>query len=1014
MKSVEQTIENIKLLIAGGDLSDTPQLRQFHAAALSVFKELNEKLEQCRSLVENGSTREARQLNCSFEPSLTRVAEYLEFFKENDFLQLCKDYGLEMPVFPDEKLVNLLSMPVSSGEKHLHVLLQDYRKIARSGSKQQRIALLREIVSKLPNSERWRRDLVSAERSRQQEMEQEIEEALAQKDAREKLEQLYREALAPEWEIAPKPELLEKIRRKLLPLQQAALEREVEEKLQILQDCWMERDYARLEGEMEKWNTFAANPMLRLTPDQQQALADIRGILAEHAEEEKQEQACRELVRSIERKLADNAPFSAVAGEYNRLQLQEYQIPAALLNRLQSMEEESGRYEYLRTVRGIICGICGAVLLVAAVVFAVFYTQHALAVKNNCKNMAELLKEKKYDELVKLYGELKKSSPKVAADPKVIFIYNAAVSEEKENAQRLLLAQEKFSRLLKQIGNLSGVDILDNSKALDRAIAEARATAAAHPLKKELLDEFQRLETAVASRRTKQKQEMERRFEEFCRKGIGRLEKLTLSLQKKSLSHAGVEFAMLEKDFMEKLTGFSTVPEAMKTRGKKDWHAAADRFKAALKKEKALLTVTAPATFENYAAGLEKLRYEYPGEALAYGKAFRNLKVWQRECETYRQFIPADLEQAVSAEQVAEGMLRKDLKQFLPRQQRSSEFAAFFSALRKQKDLKEFCFTTSKGEDFFFYVPGMVRVEKLRRPARTNISFTAEAVPGKEKRFVIVYSSSSKAPFVFKSGHKDLPYPFPGAFAQAGGSEKLTPQSFSTKWPGSAIGERFSALEKDGPGLFINLQAALKYVLKEGGIRNGYLKEMLVNALLQEIGNVSKLYPEAGEMLKKLREFRAGHRGDWRSPQASGKYRSDLEQLQQLWSELDIDRILAAGKLRGEFICAFHNRRLIPAGIIQSIGGGKIKIHFFSGIKVPRELLVLENDSLAIIPEALLKGYAPLAGDWKKSLVRGQLVWYFGDGRTTADFLREWREKSLRLNVPLQIRPAILPAGSTL
>ena len=85
MNSVEKTVDSIKLLMASGDLSDGPHLRQLHKVCMQIFRDLNARLEQCRTLVENGSIQDARELNCSFEPSLTQVAECLEYFKTNDF-----------------------------------------------------------------------------------------------------------------------------------------------------------------------------------------------------------------------------------------------------------------------------------------------------------------------------------------------------------------------------------------------------------------------------------------------------------------------------------------------------------------------------------------------------------------------------------------------------------------------------------------------------------------------------------------------------------------------------------------------------------------------------------------------------------------------------------------------------------------------------------------------------------------------------------------------------------------
>ena len=81
MDSAEKIIDQIKTLIASGDLSDSIHLRQLHKACLQALSELNSNLERCRELAENGSLQAAREFNCSFTPSLTRIAESFEFLK---------------------------------------------------------------------------------------------------------------------------------------------------------------------------------------------------------------------------------------------------------------------------------------------------------------------------------------------------------------------------------------------------------------------------------------------------------------------------------------------------------------------------------------------------------------------------------------------------------------------------------------------------------------------------------------------------------------------------------------------------------------------------------------------------------------------------------------------------------------------------------------------------------------------------------------------------------------------
>ena len=198
----------------------------------------------------------------------------------------------------------------------------------------QRIALLREIVAKLPKSARWRNDLIAAERSRCQEIEREIQQCADKPECCEKMEELYRELMAPEWLVPPKEELAATLRQQLQPLQKIRLDKEIEDRLQRLHACWEERNTPRLAEEFEKWQVFCSNPLVALTNEQQQTIDAIGNFLKTEAEEEKLKQTARELIRDIEQKLADNAPFSSIVGEYNQLQLMDYQMPISLADRL--------------------------------------------------------------------------------------------------------------------------------------------------------------------------------------------------------------------------------------------------------------------------------------------------------------------------------------------------------------------------------------------------------------------------------------------------------------------------------------------------------------------------------------------------------------------------------------------------------------------------------------------------------------------------------------------------------
>ncbi|MBR4662291.1 MAG: hypothetical protein IKO93_00325 [Lentisphaeria bacterium] len=1018
--TVENTVESIKLLIAGGDLSDSVHLRQLHKACLLAFKELNTNLEQCRTLIENGSIQAARELNLSFDPPLTREAELLAYFKTNDFFAVCKEYGLETPVFPDEQLLGQLIAPISTGEKCLHALFQDYRKIARNGSMLQRITLLRQIVQKLPKSPRWRNDLISAEHSRCQEIEHELEEIDGDSDCCSRLEELCREVMTPDWLIPPKEELKSAIRQKLLPLQQARLNKEIESRLAQLQECYQARDIDRLEKEFEKWKTFCSSPVVNLSDEQRQTAADIESFLEQEAETRRNDQICQELIRKIEQKLAENALFSEVAGDYNQLQLMDNPIPAALDDRLKALEEEYNRLEHLRHVRWCIYGICGAVLLTIAIGFSIWYMQHYLAVKRNLVNMRDLLDNRKYDEVIKIYGGLEAASSKVAADPQIIRIHTAARQKKEEMISHQKKKNEEFKRLLQQIERLAGTDILDNARQLDLAMSEAAKLKDKELLSKESLDQFTRLVTKVIQKRTELKKQRETEFLAFCRKKYGEVEELIKQIRdpQKELNDLKTLLAVSQNDFDEKLKSsrYSYIIPAMKDEEKKKFQSAKERFEQTWENENAFRRVNSPVTFDDFIRDLEKIRYKHPDLATRYSLPLRLCKHWMDERDNYEKTFPEKLEGYPDNNGFSDGLFKTDLGVFRPKMERSKNFDQFFQDIQTDKDLKEIIFAGADGRPFYFYFhekDGLI--EYLRHPRRINIIFVPlPAGNEKNSRFVISFNEKNpEMPYLIKTRHPNLPYELPKGFISLNGRQNPPlPKDGLPFWPGHVLSSKYNALNGDGPGLISNLKGALRFICQKGNVENSYLKKTLLLQFLQELYDASPLlYPELSDALAELKDTPARN---WRAPQAAADYGEEKKQFERKWTLENLNRLLAAGEFRDRFICKAHARLLVPVGVIQEAEQNQVKIHLFKDCKIPVEGLVLENNAVFVLPKKVWQGEIPRDDKWKKRLFPGQVIWCYGDDQSTGEFLRKWQEEAQRLNIELKIKPSVLPADQVL
>ncbi len=1009
MRPVEEIVNEINALIRSGDLSDTPQLRALHCDYLTVLEGLKRSLAQCRELIDNGSLAEARRLNCSFEPSLTRQAELLDFPKRQEFFDICQDYELEMPVLPDEKLLNTLSAPLSSGEKHLHILLQDYRKIARSGSLQERIVLLRKIVAKQSASARWRNDLLSAEKGRLLEIERTLEQLPQTMESQNQLELLLREIMSPEWSVPVKPELLEQLRERLRPLQQTALKQETERYLQVLQDLCIEQDIVQMRKTFDEWRLFSANPLLKLTPEETRAAADAEKFLLSREAEQQQAEELKALICRIEEKLSANCSYAEVAGEHNQLQLlqAEYAVPSNLLGQLDTLAAEAQQHERLKGIRRTIYGVC-LILAVAASLWGFnFYRQRQKNIAQLSGEMEKSIADGKYQETQELFRSAEKTMPYAGRDLKILTLYRSAIQLQAQKQETLTRQKEEFAGVLRQLKRLSqAADVWDNAAAVDRLLAEGKKLLPSQSPK--AAEEFRDMEISIARKRTARKQAQEKDFLTFCCNTAKQLEQRRSAISKADLKELPLFCEKVRLEFNEKARTTPGLSTELKNR---EWQKLEKHLRAlgdAGKQEEILRQVQQPADFLSYAAGLEKCRYQAPALAQEYQQALAQLEYWRSIFDSYQHgFVPSSFRQLTPAElENCRGILKQDLARLMPAAARSAEFARFFADLQNLNTVKEFRLVTRTGAEYYFYTSKEIIWERLINPKRINLSFYSME---KDGFFTFRYDFSGKAePIRSLNVPRKLPYKLPERFALPDGRKSFTRESAVQPWAGRLLTEKFSALAADGPGVCANLQAAILWLLDEKNIPNAYLKELLLVRLMDEFCRVWPLCREAADAAGKLRNFHSSRNRNWRSPQECAEYANEKKQLLTLWNSLDLKRCLAAAELRADFVCAFHARRPVPAGVVRKLPDGKYQISKFQKDR-PAELLVFSGGNAVILSGGLWND-APAKQDLKH-LFNGQLLWQFEDNISSREFVNQWSRKAEKLNIRLNIRPLICPEG---
>ncbi len=1012
MESIEKTLDDIKTLVQSQDLSDGLHLRQLYKKGMSIFAELNGNLEKCRTMIKNGQIQDARIFNCSFAVSLTAAAEQLDMPAIREFFEVCSDYGLEKPKWPDQELLNTLSVPSSHTEKRLHELLQEYRKIARTATKKERIDILRQIVNKLPESIRWRNDLIAAERARIIEIEKAIGELPDTLEALPELEMLYRELLSPDWLNMPKGELLEKCRTKLLPLQQSFLCKQADEKLEELNNAYAERDLEALRNGFENWKKFCTNPLLKLNSGQKQTVADIEKFLVTNEEQERGRKEHEVLVEKLEDLLAANCTFADVAGDYNQLllQLDEYPVAPSLLERLKNLEQEHRRGEHFRNVRRCVYGFAVSVFTITIIAVLIVQVQKYLAIKQNCKNLASLIQQEKYLEAANLYVSLRSSAPVIAADARVLALYNSAIRKHEEKKAEQKKREEEFARLLKQISHLAkGEDVLDNAKAIDKSIEEARKIAGGQNEK--ALNSFRELETTIAERRTEIKKKREKEFLQYCDKVIRDSERKLLSITETDLKMLALHFEKTGKDLKQKMELFPYVPEHLKKRILVSWQSFMERFRDAVTREERRRLVKMPYDFETYLKGLEEIRYKDAALAGEYRNAIGLMGHYRQIYETFLGNIPDSVDGIGDLSTYKEGALKNDLSSLLPGTAASKGFRTFFGQLLKLKSYYELHFTTVDGLDHFFYTTEKPLCERLRRPVRTHISFSSLK---KDGFFTFRYEpGASERAYSLIEYPAAENYTLPAVYALLDGKKNFSKESVEKRCSAGLFAEKYNILSSDGPGLFLNLQNALLDLKNPENIANVYLKEEVFIALLEEFCRIapSSFYPEAEKILQKFKNMRSSRTPRfWQTVYAHREYKEEKESLLEMWANADLESAFEAGNLRRNFICAFYARKLVPAGVVQSVKNNKVSFHPFA-VK-GAEYYILKDEKLVDVTSFVQRKSV----DRKHAGIffPGQVLWTFGDEIKSSSFINEWKKKALEKNIHLDVKIQLLPDGKGL
>ena len=639
MSEIQQLINEIKGFMSGNNRSYTPRLKKMYEGYREQCAELAEMLAQCRALIQKGMLSDARSLNLREKPSLTERFEILNFPGRQEFIDLCVDYGLQpMPEW-DEKAVHELKAPVSASDANMASLMQQWRKIGRTGTAAQRIQVLRQIVASAPpNNAAWKRNLAEAEKTRYAEIGEELPQLAGRPDELDQLEKISLELFSPDQLIRPNDDLLHRFKEQLFPLQRKRLAAEMEKTLDEMQLGYESHDVRAIKAAYATWKRLISSPMAEIQPGQEQtvqdAMAYVERVEAEEADKSRYKQLMDELLQLLEK----NAPYPEMERVYGALQRLERELPQSLVDQMRVREEDFRETERRQHVRRCLFGVTAAVIFLVLTFIGIQLLLYRNNVRQACNELARQKEEGLYEEGLALYENLKTTRPRIAQNSKVMVLQAEIRQALDERNAEIAASQQEFAQILQSVERFSSQKHYE-SKELDEMVA--RAEAIKEYLSDEQRQQYIRMKETIFEAKEKIRENRNDHFLEEC----DAFQKEVAELRSRIQENHDTAMELHRKAFdtlsslKERILATDNIDSSLKASRKNLMESSLEVITATLAVEETyrryVNVLESPRSLDEYLAALD-FSPEIPEELrLAYARASSRMEQWRTDNEDF-------------------------------------------------------------------------------------------------------------------------------------------------------------------------------------------------------------------------------------------------------------------------------------------------------------------------------------------------------------------------------------------
>jgi len=445
MIDYEKIVDDVRNSLFVQDEEDADFLRSIVADYAVACEEVNERLQQCESLMRRGLRSEALHL-CELEPNLLDAVAALDFPEREQWDACIEQYGLISPVPLNLEAAEALSEAYAT-EKPMARLLHNHRLLALShGPLRARIRVLRELAKADPENPVWVEDIESFELERLNQLRGEARAAETHGDLTA-LKRLHAEVHDPGWRNPPDALVVETVNTAHSRVLHAHAHRRMSEVEQELNNAFSAFDVGRGRELRSEWNALADTDGLTVDGEVAARAAPALEWLEEQDQLEDRHQRHLSAVASLERGLDRRQRLDKLERLYHAATSGGEDLTPALERRYQS-RVAGLRLSASRRMRLLVLGVTGALILAGVGVWwAIDLGIRRAHVAHVKETLEELVEADDLQAAEKFIAQLDEREPWLLAEPAIAAL-DARVEDlvDEENSR-----QTRFERAVDRV-----------------------------------------------------------------------------------------------------------------------------------------------------------------------------------------------------------------------------------------------------------------------------------------------------------------------------------------------------------------------------------------------------------------------------------------------------------------------------------------------------------------------------------------------------------------------------------